>query len=116
MSDRLETLTDAVIDFAERRNWRQHHAPKNLVMALSVEVGELMEHFMWLDARHGLPPPLRGKVRAELGDVMIYLCNLAATLDIDLVEAARDKLADAERRYPVTPSAGPFGSTLDKSR
>ncbi|MEM6446539.1 MAG: nucleotide pyrophosphohydrolase [Cyanobacteria bacterium P01_D01_bin.123] len=115
MSDRIDVLTEAIIDFAERRNWRQHHTPKNLVMALSVEVGELMEHFMWLDGRCSVPPPLRDDVRAEIGDVMIYLCNLAATLDIDLVEAAQEKLAEAERRYPVTPSSGEFGSMLSKS-
>lgn len=65
--------------------------------------------------RCSVPPPLRGEVRAEIGDVMLYLCNLAATLDIDLVEAAQEKLAEAERRYPVTASSGAFGSELSKS-
>jgi hypothetical protein len=31
--------------FARARDWDQYHTPKNLVMALSVEVAELMEHF-----------------------------------------------------------------------
>ena len=37
---RLET-------FAKDRNWEQFHTPKNLTMALSVEVSELLEIFQW---------------------------------------------------------------------
>ncbi len=33
--------------FAADRDWEQFHSPKNLAMALSVEVGELLERFQW---------------------------------------------------------------------
>jgi NTP pyrophosphatase (non-canonical NTP hydrolase) len=36
-------------DFASARDWHQFHTPKNLVMALSGEVGELTALFQWLD-------------------------------------------------------------------
>lgn len=35
-------------EFSADRDWEQFHAPKNLVMALSGEVGELTEVFQWL--------------------------------------------------------------------
>lgn len=44
---------------------------------------------------------LGGRVRAEIGDVMIYLTRLADVLGIDLLSAADDKLAEAARRYPA---------------
>ncbi|TCC00696.1 nucleotide pyrophosphohydrolase [Micromonospora zingiberis] len=79
-------------------------------MALAGEVGELLAELQWLtpeesvgmmaDADHA------DRVRAEIGDVMIYLARLADVLGIDLVAAANDKLADAARRYPVERAFG----------
>ncbi|RIV41653.1 nucleotide pyrophosphohydrolase [Micromonospora radicis] len=79
-------------------------------MALAGEVGELLAELQWLtpeeservmaDAEHA------ARVRAEIGDVMIYLARLADVLRIDLVAAANDKLIDVARRYPVERSFG----------
>ena len=33
--------------FAAARDWDQFHSPKNLSMALSAEVAEIIEHFQW---------------------------------------------------------------------
>jgi NTP pyrophosphatase (non-canonical NTP hydrolase) len=41
----LEDLRDALRRFAAARDWDQYHTPKNLVMALSGEVGELTDLF-----------------------------------------------------------------------
>ena len=103
--EKRRTLTARVRAFADDRDWQRFHTPKNLAMALAGEVGELLAELQWLtpeestavmaDAEHG------ARVRAELGDVMIYLTRLADVLGIDLVDAALDKLADSARRYPV---------------
>ncbi|MEU7752123.1 nucleotide pyrophosphohydrolase [Micromonospora sp. NPDC049101] len=103
-------LTDQLRHFAEERDWQQFHTPKNLAMALSGEVGELLAELQWLtpeQAAQVMADPQAGaRVRAEIGDVMIYLVRLADVLDIDLVEAAIDKLADSARRYPVEIARG----------
>ena len=44
----LSDLAKKLREFAEERDWEQFHSPKNLSMALSVEVAELVEHFQWL--------------------------------------------------------------------
>jgi dCTP diphosphatase len=44
----LEDLRNAIGDFNRQRDWKQFHSPKNLAMALSVEVSEVVEHFQWL--------------------------------------------------------------------
>ncbi|MCG5435567.1 nucleotide pyrophosphohydrolase [Micromonospora foliorum] len=106
----VSRLADQLRRFAEEREWQQFHTPKNLAMALSGEVGELLAELQWLtpeQAAQVMTDPQAGaRVRAEIGDVMIYLVRLADVLDIDLVEAAIDKLADSARRYPVEGARG----------
>ena len=46
------------------------------------------------------------KVRDEIGDIMIYLTNLADKFDIDPIEAAIEKLEKNKRRYPVEKAKG----------
>ena len=45
--------------------------------------------------------PLHRRLGEELSDVLLYLVLLADVLGVDLPAAARAKLADARRRYPV---------------
>jgi NTP pyrophosphatase (non-canonical NTP hydrolase) len=44
----MHELIKKIKKFRHERDWDQYHSPKNLVMALSVEVAELVEHFQWL--------------------------------------------------------------------
>ena len=103
-------LADAVRAFAIERDWTQFHAPKNLAMALTGEVGELVEIFQWMtedeSRRAGSDPATAAHVRQELADVLIYLVRLADVLGVDLDAAVRDKLADNARRYPVETARG----------
>ncbi|HEX9583872.1 MAG TPA: nucleotide pyrophosphohydrolase [Gammaproteobacteria bacterium] len=104
----LEALRDELKQFARERDWEQFHAPKNLAAGLSVEAGELLEHFQWLSEEESahLSEAERAAVRLELADVFIYLIRLADVLDVDLVAAARDKLAINTERYPVGKAKG----------
>jgi NTP pyrophosphatase (non-canonical NTP hydrolase) len=45
----MENLLKTIREFNIERNWEQYHSPKNLAMALSVEVAEVVEHFQWLN-------------------------------------------------------------------
>jgi NTP pyrophosphatase (non-canonical NTP hydrolase) len=104
----LEELAGRLRAFAEERDWEQFHSPKNLSMALAVEAAELLEHFQWLTEQESLalPPARRDAVAEELADVFIYLVRLADRLGIALLEAARDKMAKNEMRYPAEKSRG----------
>lgn len=74
------------------------------------EVGELLAELQWLTPEQSTvvmaDPDTGPRVRAEIGDVMIYLVRLADVLGIDLVEAAMAKLTDSARRYPVVTARG----------
>jgi NTP pyrophosphatase (non-canonical NTP hydrolase) len=72
-------------------------------MALSVEVAEIVEHFQWLtdEQSRNLSPGKLAEVKEEIGDVMIYLIELAEKLGIDPVEAAKAKVAINGQKYPA---------------
>ena len=104
----MEELKRKLREFAKDRNWEQFHSPKNLVMALSVEVAEIVEHFQWLteEQSQNMPPMKLDEIKAEIGDVLIYLVRLADQLGIDPIEAARAKVAVNDKKYPVEKSKG----------
>jgi NTP pyrophosphatase (non-canonical NTP hydrolase) len=98
-------LAQALEAFATERDWAQFHSPKNLVMALTGEVGELNELFQWLTEQQTKDlannPERKRRVAEELADVLFYLVRAASVMDIDLNEAAVHKLALNEQKYPA---------------
>lgn len=98
----LHTLRDALRDFCAARDWHRFHTPKNLVMALSVEAAELVEHFQWATPEESqeLTAEKRAEVADEIADVLIYLTELADVLGIDPIDAARRKIAKNAVKYP----------------
>ncbi len=107
MNTSASTTTASHFDTAAR-DWEQFHSPKNLSMALSVEAAELMEHFQWLTEAQSLAlaPDALGRVKEEIADVLLYLVRLADRLGVDPLEAAREKLAANEAKYPVEKARG----------
>jgi NTP pyrophosphatase (non-canonical NTP hydrolase) len=104
----LAGLRNALRQFAAERDWDQFHSPKNLAAALAVEAAELLERFQWLteDQSRKLPPAELARVREEMADVLNYLVRLADKLDVDLLEAARDKIVINAQKYPVEKARG----------
>jgi len=108
----LANLKDAMRRFVAERDWEQFHSPKNLVMGLSVEAAELMEHFLWIDnevSRQVVQQPAAlGEVADEMADVACYLLALANTLGIDLSDAILGKLGKNAQKYPVEKCKGRY--------
>jgi NTP pyrophosphatase (non-canonical NTP hydrolase) len=104
----MQKLIRDIKAFNQERDWEKYHSPKNLSMALSVEVAELLEVFQWLtedESRH-LPPAKKQAVEEEIGDVTILLLALADELGVDVLDAARRKLERNRVKYPVEKSRG----------
>lgn len=99
----MKELIKALREFAKERDWEQFHSPKNLAMALSVEVGEIVEIFQWLSQEESknLSGKKLEKIKEEIGDVMIFLTNLADKFGIDPVEAAKEKIKINRLKYPA---------------
>jgi len=91
--------------FADDRDWQQFHSPKNLILALTGEVGELCEIFQWMSDADSISaathPEIGEAIKNELADVLMYLVRLSSVLGIDLNEAVTQKLASNGQKYPV---------------
>ncbi|WP_152362173.1 nucleotide pyrophosphohydrolase [Microlunatus speluncae] len=101
----LPALQDQLSDFAVRRDWGPFHTPRNLVLALTGEVGELAAEFQWLteaETERVMDDPDKARsVRHEMADVLIYLLRLATILEVDLEAALKEKMAINETRFPA---------------
>ena len=108
-------LAQKLRDFARERDWEQFHSPKNLSMALSVEVSELVEYFQWLteDQSSSLEVNELAEVAAEIADIQIYLTRLADRLGVDIEDAVTKKLEVNASKYPV---AKAYGSALKSTK
>ncbi len=108
MADRIADLTAEIRAFRDARDWRQFHAPKELAVAIVVEAGELLEHFVWLDATQSeqRAGERRDAIAGEIADVAILLFELADNLGLDLAAVMRAKLARNAARYPVSKARG----------
>ena len=106
----VSDLTALVRTFAEERDWEQFHSPRNLLLALVGEVGELAAEFQWIVDDNVVnvleDPEKREAVGSELADVFIYLLRLADVTGIDLATELPKKIAINEIRYPVEKSKG----------
>jgi NTP pyrophosphatase (non-canonical NTP hydrolase) len=100
----LFKVRDELRAFAAERDWDQFHSPKNLASALAVEAAELLEPFQWLTEEQSrtLSEKQVADVKDELADVQIYLIRLADKLDIDLLQAVREKIARNTEKYPAS--------------
>lgn len=109
MSDiELKKIQARLREFAENRDWDQFYSPKNLVMALSVEAADIVEHFQWLteEQSSSLSHVKLEQIGTELADAFIYLVRLADKLDIDLIEVANRKIEINDKNYPVNKAKG----------
>jgi len=104
----IEALQKTLAAFADAREWRPFHSPKNLAMALAAESGELLELFQWLGDQQSreLAAEQRNAVALELADILFYLLRLADELELNLDAAVERKLEINAERYPVDLAKG----------
>ncbi|KAA8496766.1 dCTP pyrophosphatase 1 [Porphyridium purpureum] len=108
----LQHVRESAEAFSAEREWEQFHTPRNLLLALVGEVGELAELFQWKgDA--GCGPGLPGWSDAErehlgeeMSDVLIYLIRLADRCGVSLAEAVRLKFEKNALKYPAEHARG----------
>ncbi len=88
--------------FREQRDWKKFHTSKNLALALSSEVGELSDLFLW-DREANVDVD---KVESELADIIIYSIYLADNNGINLLDAVIKKTIENDKKYPLEKSKG----------
>ncbi|MEM1222196.1 MAG: nucleotide pyrophosphohydrolase [Verrucomicrobiota bacterium] len=107
---RLEEIKARVLAFADERDWKQFHSPKNLSMAIAAEAAELMEHFLWQSSEQSSAdintPKLRAKVEEELADIFIFAIEFANISGMDISSIIESKIARNAEKYPVEKAKG----------
>ncbi|KAK8466662.1 hypothetical protein PHAVU_008G137600 [Phaseolus vulgaris] len=101
----LDTLKQLLAQFAKERDWDRFHSPRNLLLALVGEVGELSEIFQWKgEVPKGLPDwkeEEKVHLGEELSDVLLYLVRLSDICGVDLGKAALRKVQLNAVKYPA---------------
>jgi dCTP diphosphatase len=106
----LPAINTFLRSFVKEREWEQFHSPKNLVMALSAEVGELSAIFRWLSVEEATcamnHAQQASSIRDELADILICAFRLADILELDLNSAIWTKLKQNAEKYPADLARG----------
>ena len=98
----IKNITKKLIAFRDERDWAQFHNPKDLVVALNIEAGELLELFLW--KKHEEAD--NEKVKEELADVFAYAFLLADKYDLNVEEIVLNKIKLNAEKYPVEKAKG----------
>ena len=106
--DSLASLAARLRSFREQREWEQFHTPLNLAISISIESGELLEQFQWIDDKSAESQieQRQEPIAEELADVVIYAIQLADVLGISLADAIDSKIDLNESRYPLAAARG----------
>ena len=107
MSD-IKNLTKKIIEFRDKRDWKQFHNPKDLAISLSLEAAEVLELFQWKDKKEveKYIKDSREEIGEELADVLYWILLLSHDLNIDIVESFNQKMVKNEKKYPVNKAKG----------
>ena len=98
----IELITNALVEFRNEREWNQFHNPKDLAIALNIEAGELLETFIWKDAKEANP----NKIKEELADVFAYAFLMAEKCGLNVKEIIFEKIKQNSEKYPVEKAKG----------
>jgi dCTP diphosphatase len=116
MQRNLEDLQKRIKKFNSERDWDRFHTPKDLIIALVSEVGELAELYRWLSLEEQnlvhAEPAAKLKIEDEIADIMIYLLTLSYKANIDIYKAVEGKLEKNKAKYPVEKSRGIHSNPL----
>lgn len=101
----IKTITDALINFRNDRDWAQFHDTKNLATAISIEAAELNELFLWKTIKES-EEVSKEKIKEELADVFAYAFLLAEKHQLDVLQIVLEKIKRNGEKYPVDKAKG----------
>ena len=97
-----EEIIQALLKFRNERDWEQFHNPKDLAIAINIEAGELLELFLWENAKDAYTE----KVKEELADVFSFAFLLADKYGFDVKQIVLEKIKLNGEKYPVDKAKG----------
>jgi NTP pyrophosphatase (non-canonical NTP hydrolase) len=108
IQDKIESLQKRIIDFRNKRDWKQFHNPKDIALSLVLEATEVLEHFQWKNDKEVREHVTSHKeeIGEELSDVLYWVLLMSHDLNIDIADALERKIDKNEQKYPVEKAKG----------
>lgn len=100
----IQELKDIIDKFITQRDWQQFHSdPKNTLIAVVIELGELLEHFRFTSATEAQKRMIdrNREIEDEIADIFYNLLMFCLENDIDVSRAFANKMAKNYKKYPV---------------
>lgn len=101
----IKKLTEELVSFRDKRDWKQFHNTKDLALALSIEAAELNELFLWKTIEEAENVD-KERLKEELADILSYALLIAEKHNFDIKEIVSNKIIKNNEKYPVEKSKG----------
>jgi NTP pyrophosphatase (non-canonical NTP hydrolase) len=106
--DSVKNTIKKIVNFRDKRDWKQFHNPKDLAISLVLESTEFMEHFQWKNEKE-IQEHLKNKkheVSEELADVLYWVLLIANDFNIDILKELNRKMKKNMEKYPEDKAKG----------
>jgi NTP pyrophosphatase (non-canonical NTP hydrolase) len=97
----MTELIKKIIEFRDKRDWKQFHTGENLAKSILIEAAELLELYQWNNQEKSID-----RVKDELADILIYVLLLADKYNLDIEKIILEKLNENESKYPINKAKG----------
>jgi len=95
--------------FCEQRGWDKFHNPKDLLLGIVEEIGELRNLIKWEQNPEVIKKVLlkhKEEVEDNIGDILWFLAILANSVNVDLGKALKKVIAANKKRFPLRKTKG----------
>lgn len=103
--DKYRQVINELIEFRDRRDWKQFHNSKDLALAISIEASELNERFLWKNAEE-VEKVGSEDIKEELADILAFAFLLAEKHQLDVFDIVLEKIRRNGEKYPVDKAKG----------
>ncbi|RMA66552.1 nucleotide pyrophosphohydrolase [Ulvibacter antarcticus] len=103
--ERYNEVLTKLIDFRDKRDWKQFHDSKNLATAISIEASELNELYLWKTVMESEEVDIN-KVKEELADILSFAFLLAEKHKLNPFDIVEEKIKINAKKYPVDKAKG----------
>ncbi|HQM16130.1 MAG TPA: nucleotide pyrophosphohydrolase [Candidatus Woesebacteria bacterium] len=97
----MQKVLAQLLKFRHDRNWERFHTPQAIVHSIVLESAELLEIFQWKNSDDSLSDQEKEHLSQEMADIYNWLILLAHDLEIDLNQAALNKIKLNIKKYPL---------------
>ena len=100
----MNKYQEKIKKFSEDRDWNKFHNPKDLLLGIVEEIGEIRNIVKWEQDIEKLKKVLsenKGELEDNIGDIYWFLALLANNNNINIDEAIEKVLKKNELRFPV---------------